>query len=142
MRTHVVHASVNETLANLFFQLVVPQRLVGYDTSTEGLGFTEPGHPASLLGEGGTAVLKAASETARATAVANYKRLLAHREVHVVELQAKADGEAVTLAQMSEEEVRAELQALESRTFAISQRIHELRKRLCGSAPAAATAKL
>ena len=107
------------------------QRLVGYSPTVEGLGFTGAGFPAAMLGEGGKELLSKEFDSARDTAVANYKRLLAHlEEGRRREQQEQAVGdEARTLAEM-----QAELEELEARAFTTGRRIADLRRAINSSA--------
>ena len=105
------------------------QRLCGYSPTVEGLGFTAKGFPAALLGDGGKELLGQELAGARDTAVANYKRLLAHLDEHRQRgaLASSGDGGAALRERAGLEE---ELEGLESRAFTISQRIHEIRRDL------------
>merc|ERR1711959_157858 len=111
------------------------QRLVGYASTIEGLGFTEGGRPAAaLLGEGGKPLLKQEVAMIRPTARENFKRLLGHLEEHRSRIVSEDKGTGTApLAAMrkgmtSKAEAEAELRKLEERFGSISQRIYELRK--------------
>ena len=107
------------------------QRLVGYSPTVEGLGFTGAGFPAAMLGEGGKELLSQEFDSARDTAVANYKRLLAHLEEgrRREEQEQAAGDEELSLAEM-----QAELEVLEARAFTTGRRIADLRRAINSSA--------
>ena len=94
------------------------QRLVGYDTTVEGLGFSQYGSPAALLGEGGNKLLEIVQKRARTVAVENYKRLLGH-----IDEYERSEKNVV----LSDEE---QLKELERRNYTLSQKIYELKKKI------------
>ena len=94
------------------------QRLVGYDTTVEGLGFSQYGPPAALLGEGGNKLLEIVQKRARTVAVENYKRLLGH-----IDEYERSEKNVV----LSDEE---QLKELERRNYTLSQKIYELKKKI------------
>ena len=107
------------------------QRLVGYSPTVEGLGFTGAGFPAAMLGAGGKELLSQEFDSARDTALPNYKRLLTHlEEGRKREEQEQAVGDdALSLAEM-----QAELEEVEARAFTTSRRIADLRRAINSSA--------
>lgn len=98
------------------------QRLVGYSTTIEGLGFVSLGLPAKLLGDGGRALLREDMANMRPAAVSNYKRLLGHLDEHTQRSKEPVD----VPTNFSRHELEQELEALKKRSHTISNRMHDL----------------